>query len=93
MLRPVAQQVSLVRLASDRTAEPAALAAHFAGVSCRLFDSVAQIWNELKTAPAGVPVLVTGSLFLVGEIEAQRGRDGAEEYRLNERLETFDRVR
>jgi len=93
LLRPVARQVSLVRLASDRTADPAALAAHFAGLPCRLFASVGQIWNELKAAPADGPVLITGSLFLVGEIEAQRGRDGAEEYRLNERLETLARVR
>jgi dihydrofolate synthase / folylpolyglutamate synthase len=93
MLRPVARQVSLVRLASDRTADPAALATHFAGLPCRLFDSVGQIWNELNAAPADGPVLITGSLFLVGEIEAQRGRDSAGEYRLNERLETSARVR
>ena len=93
LLRPVARQVSLVRLASDRSADPAALAAHFAGLPCRFFDSVGQLWNEFKTAPADGPVLITGSLFLVGEIEAQRGRDRAGEYRLNERLETFARVR
>jgi dihydrofolate synthase/folylpolyglutamate synthase len=93
LLRPLARQVSLVRLASDRTADPAALAVNFAGVPCRFFDSVGQVWHELKVAPPEIPVLITGSLFLVGEIEAQRGRDGAEEYRLNERLETFARVR
>jgi hypothetical protein len=43
--------------------------------------------------PADVPVLITGSLFLVGEIEARRGRDGGQEFRLNERLENFARVR
>ncbi len=93
LLRPLARQVSLVPLASDRSADPAALAAHFAGLPCGLYDSVGQFWNELKSAPAGVPVLITGSLFLVGEIEAQRGRDGAGDFRLNERLETFARVR
>jgi dihydrofolate synthase/folylpolyglutamate synthase len=93
LLRPLARQVSLVRLANERTADPAELAAHFSGLPVRLFESVGEFWSELKTAPAGRPVLITGSLFLVGEIEAQRGRDGAGEFRLNERLEGLAPVR
>jgi dihydrofolate synthase/folylpolyglutamate synthase len=93
ILRPLACQVSLVRLANERSAEPAALAAHFAGLPCAVHDSAAQLWDELKAAPSGIPVLITGSLFLVGEIEALRTRGGEGEYRLNERLESFAPVR
>jgi dihydrofolate synthase/folylpolyglutamate synthase len=93
MLRPLARQVSLVRLGNERTADPAGLAAHFPGLPCGIYESAAHIWHELKTAPAENPVLVTGSLFLVGEIEAQRTHGGEGESRLNERLETFAHLR
>jgi dihydrofolate synthase/folylpolyglutamate synthase len=88
LFRPVASEVSLVRLANERTADPRMLAGHFAGKPCRIYDSVPELMRELRAAPKERPVLVTGSLFLAGEVLAQRAAGGAEEYRLNERLES-----
>jgi dihydrofolate synthase/folylpolyglutamate synthase len=85
LLRPLAGEVSLIRLANERGTEPAAMAAHFPGLPHTLYSSVADFWPGLKTAPAGIPILLTGSLFLVGEVLAQR-QGSTEEYRLNERL-------
>ena len=85
LLTPVAAQVSLVRLANERSSDPADMAPHFAGVPCNCYESVAA-WLRALDHTSGWPILVTGSLFLVGEVLAQRqGNTG--EYRLNERLE------
>ena len=87
-LCPLAQKVSLVRLTNERSADPALLAQSFSGLPCACYDSVADVWRELAAAPAESVTLITGSLFLVGEMLAQRqGNTG--EYCLNERLETF----
>jgi dihydrofolate synthase/folylpolyglutamate synthase len=91
LLRPLARQVSLVRLANDRGAEPALLAQSFSGLPCACYDSVAALWRELATT-RGEPILVTGSLFLIGEMLAQR-HGTTEEYQLNEQLETFTTTR
>jgi dihydrofolate synthase/folylpolyglutamate synthase len=88
LLRPLVNEVSLVRLANERGAEPAALAPAFSGVPCGCYDSVAGLWNELESAPADKIILITGSLFLVGEMLARR-QGNAGECRLNERLEKF----
>ena len=86
LLRPLAVRVSLVRLANERSADPATLAPAFADLPCTLYNSVTELWQTLATVAAEEPVLITGSLFLVGEILARR-QGSAEEYRLNERLE------
>ncbi len=91
LLRPLARRVSLVRLAHERGAEPALLAQSFSGPPCARYDSVAAAWQSLATSEPG-PVLITGSLFLVGEMLAQR-QDNTGEYRLNERLEAFTTTR
>jgi len=88
MLQPLACRVSLVRLANDRTAEPTVLARAFSEVPCTIYDSVTDAWQNLATAAAEEPILITGSLFLVGEMLARRQGD-TKEYRLNERLEKF----
>ncbi|HUB66088.1 MAG TPA: folylpolyglutamate synthase/dihydrofolate synthase family protein [Candidatus Methylacidiphilales bacterium] len=85
-LRLLAQRVSLVRLANERTADPAWLEAFFPDLPVTCYNSVADMWHDLVTAPGDIPVLVAGSLFLVGEMLAQRQND-TEEYRLNERLD------
>jgi len=87
LLRPLAREVSLVRLANERSAEPALLAQAFAGLPCACYDSVPAVWQDMSAAPESI-TLITGSLFLVGEMLARR-QDNAEEYRLNERLEKF----
>ena len=84
LLRPLAHKVSLVRLANERSAEPAKLAEAFAGVPFACYDSVSDLWREMTSAPESIN-LITGSLFLVGEMLARR-QGTAEEYRLNERL-------
>ena len=92
LLRPLAREVSLVRLANERGAEPALLASSFAGLPCACHDSVSAVWQDLATAHPETATLITGSLFLVGEMLARR-QGNAEEYQLNERLEKFTAVR
>lgn len=81
LLLPIAGRVSLVRLASERSADPASLARYFPGVPREILGSVADFRPD-----GNMPVLMTGSLFLVGEILArQLGVEN--ELQLNERLE------
>ena len=80
VLLPHVDRVSLVRLASDRSADPADLARLFPGIACEVLDSVAAFRPDPER-----PVLVTGSLFLVGELLARRG-GGEHDLRLNEQL-------
>jgi dihydrofolate synthase/folylpolyglutamate synthase len=91
LLRPLASKVSLVRLANERSAEPALLAASFAGLPCACYDSVSAVWLDIVNAPESI-TLITGSLFLVGEMLARRQGNG-EEYHLNERLEKLTAIR
>jgi dihydrofolate synthase/folylpolyglutamate synthase len=86
LLKPLVKEVSLVRLANERTADPAQLAEHFSGLHCAIYNSVAELWQKLEERKSASPILITGSLFLVGEMLARRQGD-AGEYRLNERLE------
>jgi dihydrofolate synthase/folylpolyglutamate synthase len=72
LLQPLAREVSLVRLANERTADPEQLAQAFAGLPCSCYDSVSAVWQELATADPQRITLVTGSLFLVGEMLALR---------------------
>jgi dihydrofolate synthase/folylpolyglutamate synthase len=81
LLLPYIDRVSLVRLSSDRSANPADLAAHFPGIASELLDSVAAFRPDDTR-----PVLATGSLFLVGEMLALR-RGAQNDLRLNEQLE------
>jgi hypothetical protein len=53
---------------------------------------VSDVWRDLITADPESVTLITGSLFLVGEMLARR-RGNAEEYNLNERLEKFSAIR
>jgi len=87
LLRPLANKVSLVRLANERSAEPIQLAETFAGLPCACYESVSDAWREMTAAPESI-FLITGSLFLIGEMLARR-QGNAEEYRLNERLKNF----
>ena len=91
LLRPLAREVSLVRLASERGAEPSLLAQSFAGLPCTNYDSVSSAWRVIAAAPESI-TLITGSLFLVGEMLALR-QGNAEEYQLNERLEKLTATR
>jgi dihydrofolate synthase/folylpolyglutamate synthase len=86
-LRPLAKEVSLVRLANERGAEPTTLTASFTGINCTCYESVSDVWQSMMTDAESI-ILVTGSLFLVGEMLARR-QGNTEEYRLNERLEKF----
>jgi len=92
LLRPLAREISLVRLANERGAEPALLTPSFDGLPCACYDSASAVWRELATAHPESMTLITGSLFLVGEMLARR-QGNAEEYRLNERLEKFPTTR
>jgi dihydrofolate synthase/folylpolyglutamate synthase len=82
LVLPHVAEVTLARLQNERTADPAELARHFPGVTCHVIESV----TEFRPSPSR-PVLVTGSLFLVGEMLA-RGANAQDEFQLNERLET-----
>jgi dihydrofolate synthase/folylpolyglutamate synthase len=76
------KSVTLVRLANERSADPKDLAPQFDGLACELLDSLTG-WH----APNGRPVLVTGSLFLVGEMLARLAGAG-HDLLLNEALES-----
>ena len=91
LLRPLAREVLLVRLANERSAEPARLAEAFTGLPCACYDSVSAVWHDIVSAPVSI-TLITGSLFLVGEMLALRQGD-TEEYHLNERLEKLTATR
>jgi len=81
LLLPHVGRVSLVRLGSDRSADPTELVRHFPGIPHEVLDSLGAFRPDPER-----PVLVTGSLFLVGEMLARRS--GAEnDLRLNEQLE------
>jgi dihydrofolate synthase/folylpolyglutamate synthase len=70
------------RLVSDRAADPKALAQKIRSIEQPDFPESVAAWK-----PHGIPALVTGSLFLVGEMLAHlTGRP--HEILLNERLET-----
>jgi dihydrofolate synthase/folylpolyglutamate synthase len=86
LLRPLAKEVALVRLENDRGADPRQLAPAFAGLPVARYDSVADAWQSVEHSDPSSVTLITGSLFLVGEMLARRQGIG-EEYRLNERLE------
>jgi dihydrofolate synthase/folylpolyglutamate synthase len=85
LLRPLVREVSLVRLANERSADPTVLAKSFTGLHCSCYDSVSAAWQDIINAPESI-TLITGSLFVVGEMLARRQGIG-EEYRLNEQLE------
>jgi dihydrofolate synthase / folylpolyglutamate synthase len=83
-LTPLASEILLVPVASPRSADPRELAEHVVaqGVPVRVFGSVPEALGELfppgdtrNTRPES-PVLLAGSLFLVGEalaLEAGKG--------------------
>jgi dihydrofolate synthase / folylpolyglutamate synthase len=91
-LRPLAQEILLVRLANERSAEPSQLAPFFPGLPCTCYDSVSAAWQNLLSAGPESITLITGSLFLVGEMLALR-QGNAEEYQHNERLEKLAVIR
>jgi dihydrofolate synthase/folylpolyglutamate synthase len=86
LLRPLAKKIALVRIDNERGAEPTQLAPAFAGLPVTRYDSVAEAWQSVEQSDPSSITLITGSLFLVGEMLARRQGIG-EEYRLNERLE------
>ena len=88
LLLPLAGEISLVRLANERSFAPAQMAPFFSGLRPTCHESVTDLWRDLaSTGSPKLPTLLTGSLFLVGEVLAQR-QGNTEEYRLNERLGT-----
>ncbi|MDD4932788.1 MAG: bifunctional folylpolyglutamate synthase/dihydrofolate synthase [Methylacidiphilaceae bacterium] len=80
-----ARQVSLVRLSTERGLAPAELIGCFPHLPCQAYDS----WSESKLALAKDPgpILVTGSLFLVGALLAEDG-NLLPEWESNELLES-----
>jgi len=91
LLRPLARDLSLVRLANERAAAPVQLATAFVGVPCTCYDSASEVWRDMMADQESM-FLITGSLFLVGEMLA-RQRGNAGECELNERLEKFTPIR
>jgi len=91
LLRPLLREISFVRLANERSADPVQLAQSFSGLPYACYDSVSDVWPKLTSQPESI-YLITGSLFLVGEMLARR-QPNTEEYRLNERLEKLTAFR
>jgi len=70
----------------------AQLAPAFSGLPVTYYDSVAEAWQRVENAEPSSLTLITGSLFLVGEMLARREGIG-DEYRLNERLDKSEAPR
>ena len=87
LLLPLAAEVCFVQLGNERGADPETMAGFFPGVPHTFHSSVADLWRELQQIRDDSATLITGSLFLVGEVLAQR-QGSTEEYKLNERLVT-----
>ncbi|MGD9895986.1 MAG: folylpolyglutamate synthase/dihydrofolate synthase family protein [Candidatus Methylacidiphilaceae bacterium] len=64
-----AYRVSLVKLATERGLDPRDLVGSFPGFPCQIYDSWSRARQALAKEPG--PILVTGSLFLVGEVLAE----------------------
>lgn len=82
-----AERVTLVTIQNERALDPAKLLPLCGSVPARVSPTLAEIWPELEREFALEPTLLTGSLFLVGEVLALRsGR--SHQLALNERLVT-----
>ncbi|MFN0117063.1 MAG: bifunctional folylpolyglutamate synthase/dihydrofolate synthase [Elusimicrobiota bacterium] len=75
MIKKFASETILVPVSSDRT-ESAENLSKLGWVSPRIYKSPVDGWNYIKSVNDNLPVLVTGSLYLVGEIRAliKKGR-------------------
>ena len=51
LLRPLAKEISLVRLANERSADPAQLAPSFSGLPCTCYNSVTDAWPKVRKNP------------------------------------------
>lgn len=78
------REVSLVKLSTERGLDPERLSACFSELPCQAYGSWREARRGLEKEPG--PVLVAGSLFLVGEILADHG-DLQPELEWNELLE------
>ena len=68
VLAPVVRRVRLVPAASTRAASPEELLRRFAPRGdARAASSLAEALEELLRDPAGAPIIIAGSLYLVGE--------------------------
>jgi dihydrofolate synthase/folylpolyglutamate synthase len=85
ILAPLVREVWLVRLSSERSRDPAELAGFFPGTSSEIYPSTAAMWRALMTLQDEMPTLMAGSLFLAGEVLAQR-QGNPEDSELNELL-------
>ncbi len=84
-LLPIVGRVTLVRPQNERAAEPALLSPYFQTKPVSVRESLSEIWEELQKESD--PILITGSLFLVGEALAlHEGKTNSEGWRWNEQL-------
>ncbi len=84
-LLALAERVTLVTIQNERALDPAKLVPLCGDVPVRVSSTLAEIWPELEQEFEYGPTLLTGSLFLVGEVLALRsGR--SHQLALNERL-------
>lgn len=68
-LLPFISQVTLVSISNPRCASPESLQPLFSPLSTHLAPSISSIWDSLLQSKE--PILITGSLFLVGEALSQ----------------------
>ncbi len=66
-----ARRLSLVKLSTERGLDPSRLAGCFPALPCNVYASWREARRKLAKSPG--PVLVTGSLFLIGEVLADHG--------------------
>jgi dihydrofolate synthase / folylpolyglutamate synthase len=84
-LLPLAERVTLVQIQNERALAPEKLLPLCGDVPARVAPHLKEIWPELERGFADGPTLLTGSLFLAGEVLALGSRR-EHQLELNERL-------
>ncbi len=85
LLLEQAERVTLVEIQNERALSPSKLLPFCGPIPARVSPHLREIWPELERSFADGPTLLTGSLFLAGEVLALRSRR-AHQLELNERL-------
>jgi folylpolyglutamate synthase/dihydropteroate synthase len=70
-LAPLAGEIAVVAVAHPRSAAPAVVATAFPPRRSRLYESAGRALDEMLARDSATPILVAGSLFLLGEVYAR----------------------
>ena len=68
LLAPLASEVAVVGIRHPRSAAPEAVATAFPSGRCRLYESAAKALDAMLERDSTTPIVIAGSLFLLGEV-------------------------